>query len=329
MNNRNPSAPGRTRSLAVLMTVIVVFVLAFGVRQFLLGGRGGTATEHRLASEVEIETNQKEHKYSNHLVNQTSPYLLMHAHNPVNWYPWGKEAFEKAKKEDKPIFLSVGYSTCYWCQVMERESFTNTGVAEVMNKHFVCIKVDREQRPDIDEQYMLATQLITGRGGWPNSVWLTPDGKPWVAGTYWPKAQFLQILDRTSEQWWTRRKDIEQQAEQLSQAIRRIGAGGFRESEAVGTQLAPSLLDQAVGQYRQSYDRHNGGFGGAPKFPPHGGLTLLIGEYCRTGDKTLLPMITGTLDAIWLGGMHDHLGGGFHRYSTDAEWLAPHFEKML
>ncbi len=267
--------------------------------------------------------------FTNRLANESSPYLLMHAHNPVNWYPWGKEAFEKAEGEDKPVFLSVGYSTCYWCQVMERESFTNVGVAEVMNKHFVAIKVDREQRPDIDEQYMLATQLVTGRGGWPNSVWLTPDGKPWMAGTYWPREQFLGILDRAAEFWRTRREDIDQQADQLAEAIRRIGAAGFSGSEAVSAQLDPSLLSRAVDQYRRTYDEERGGFGGAPKFPPHGALGLLLVEYRRTGDKTLLPMISGTLDAIWLGGIHDHLGGGFHRYSTDAEWLVPHFEKML
>ncbi len=329
MNRERLSIKGPVLRLIALAAVVGVVGLALGVWRLLLEPRGEAGMEHSPSSETASGPGAAGSGAGNHLVNETSPYLLMHAHNPVDWYPWGKQAFEKAKKEDKPVFLSVGYSTCYWCQVMERESFTNLGVAEVMNKHFVSIKVDREQRPDIDEQYMLATQLMTGRGGWPNSVWLTPDGKPWMAGTYWPRAQFLRILDRTAELWRTRRKDAEQQAEELAEAIRQIGAASLSAEEALGTQLSPSLLDGAVDRYRISYDEKHGGFGGAPKFPPHGALGLLFAEYRRTGDQTLLPMITGTLDAMWLGGLHDHLGGGFHRYSTDAEWLVPHFEKML
>jgi len=262
---------------------------------------------------------------ANRLIRETSPYLLQHAHNPVDWFPWGGEALERAKRQDKPIFLSVGYSTCYWCHVMEQQSFQNAEVARVLNENFVAIKVDREERPDIDEHYMLATQLLTGRGGWPNSVWLTPDGSPWMAGTYFPLQQFIQILKRLSEMWKTRRPDVERQADQVSQAMRRAASAPAAQAGPVDE----SLVDGAISQLRHSYDPTNGGFGGAPKFPPHGSLALLIHEYRRSGDSELLEMITGTLDAMARGGIRDHLGGGFHRYSVDDHWLIPHFEKML
>jgi uncharacterized protein YyaL (SSP411 family) len=273
---------------------------------------------------------QEHHKYTNHLIRESSPYLLQHAHNPVNWYTWGPEALAKAKKEDKPIFLSIGYSTCYWCHVMEKQSFENEEVAEILNKYFIAIKVDREERPDIDEQYMLATQLMTGHGGWPNSVWLTPDGKPWMTGTYFPKEQFIQVLETLSGYWKNRRPEVEQQAEQLAQAIRQVasGSGMLRPDANVGS-LDQKLIDKAVAEYRQTFDDNHGGFNTAPKFPPHGVLDILVNEYRRTQDETMLRMITKTLDAMWLGGIHDHVGGGFHRYSTDSIWLLPHFEKML
>ena len=276
------------------------------------------------------ETPGEHHMYTNHLIHETSPYLLQHAHNPVNWYSWGPEALAKAKKEDKPIFLSIGYSTCYWCHVMEVESFENEEVAKILNEHFIAIKVDREERPDIDEQYMLATQLVTGQGGWPNSVWLTPDGRPWMAGTYFPKAQFIRILKTLSGNWKDRRKEVEQQADQLAQAIRRAGGGrGLLQSDSDAGPADQKLIDKAVTEYKRAFDEDRGGFSRAPKFPPHGVLRVLIHEYRRTGDETLLRMITRTLDGMWLGGMHDHVGGGFHRYSTDSVWLLPHFEKML
>ncbi len=276
------------------------------------------------------QTDGEHHKYTNHLIHETSPYLLQHAHNPVNWYSWGPEALAKAKKEDKPIFISIGYSTCYWCHVMEVESFENEEVAGILNEHFIAIKVDREERPDIDEQYMLATQLVTGRGGWPNSVWLTPDGRPWMAGTYFPKAQFIRILKTLSGYWKDRREEVEQQADQLAQAIRRVGGGrGFVQSSSVAGPADQKLIDNAVAEYKRAFDEDRGGFSRAPKFPPHGVLRVLIHEYRRTGDESLLRMITRTLDGMWLGGMHDHVGGGFHRYSTDRVWLLPHFEKML
>jgi len=264
----------------------------------------------------------------NRLVNETSPYLLQHAYNPVDWYPWGEEAFEKARREDKPLFLSVGYSTCYWCHVMEKESFEDEEVAERLNKHFVPIKVDREQRPDIDEQYMIATQLLTGRGGWPNSVWLTPDGRPWMAGTYFPKDRFMAVLQQLAIAWETRRDEVERNADRLAEAIAQIGAGEAASAEAAAS-LSPALVEDATKGFLERFDETNAGFGGPPKFPPHGILDFLMERYRTTGDEATLKPALRTLDAMWLGGIRDHVGGGFHRYSTDHKWLLPHFEKML
>lgn len=263
--------------------------------------------------------------HTNSLIDETSPYLRQHAHNPVNWYPWGEAAFAKAKQENKPIFLSVGYSTCYWCHVMEVESFEDPEVAAVLNEHFIAIKVDREERPDIDEQYMIATQLLTQRGGWPNSVWLTPAGKPWMAGTYFPKANFISVLEQLATIWETRRDEVDRQAESMVQAAARVSSPRF----STAVPLTEKLVDQAAKELVARFEPLHGGFGAAPKFPPHGTLQLLLEHYRRTKDPSLLPPITKTLDAMWLGGLHDHLGGGFHRYSTDDRWLLPHFEKML
>ncbi len=263
--------------------------------------------------------------HTNALIDETSPYLRQHAHNPVNWYPWGEAAFAKAKQENKPIFLSVGYSTCYWCHVMEVESFEDPEVAAVLNEHFIAIKVDREERPDIDEQYMIATQLLTQRGGWPNSVWLTPAGKPWMAGTYFPKANFISVLEQLATIWDTRRDEVDRQAESMVQAAARVSSPRF----STAVPLTAKLLDQAAKELVARFEPQHGGFGVAPKFPPHGTLQLLLEHYRRTEDPSLLTPIAKTLDAMWLGGLHDHLGGGFHRYSTDDRWLLPHFEKML
>ncbi len=268
----------------------------------------------------------------NRLIHENSPYLLQHARNPVDWYPWGEEAFGRARNEDKPIFLSIGYSTCHWCHVMERESFENETIAKILNEHFIPIKVDREERPDIDEIYMNATQIMTGSGGWPNSVWLTPDGRPWFAGTYFPpedrfgRRGFKKILLALAEYWATSREEVDQQAAQLSDAMQQFASGA---SEAGIGSLSRTPVEQAIAALRSSFDDKRGGFGGAPKFPPHGSLRLLLHEYKRTGDESLLEMVTLTLDAMAEGGIHDHVGGGFHRYSTDERWLLPHFEKML
>jgi len=262
----------------------------------------------------------------NRLVHESSPYLLQHARNPVDWHPWGDAAFDRAKREDKPVFLSVGYSTCHWCHVMERESFERDDVAAVLNKYFVCVKVDREERPEVDEIYMNATQVMTGRGGWPNSVWLLPDGRPWFAGTYFPRESFLKLLARLSDVWTTRRKDIEAQAAELTRVIGNIArtppADTGDDSDADPAALALEHL-------RSTFDAGNGGFGRAPKFPPHHSLRLLLHLYEKTGNADALAMATRTLDAMALGGIRDHVGGGFHRYATDAHWFLPHFEKML
>ena len=264
-------------------------------------------------------------RFTNHLINESSPYLLQHAHNPVQWYPWGQEALDRAVKENKPIFLSIGYSTCYWCHVMERESFEDENVAKLLNDNFIAIKVDREERPELDEQYMVATELINGRGGWPNSLWLTPDRKPFLAGTYFPKANFKQVLLQVAATWRAKPDAIKREANQLADEVRAAG----RQRPALGGPLDQRVIDQAVAEAIGSFDAARGGFGGAPKFPPHGRLQLLVEEYRRSGNKQLLGIVTRTLDAMADGGIHDQIGGGFHRYSTDASWFVPHFEKML
>ena len=263
----------------------------------------------------------------NRLIHEKSPYLLQHAHNPVDWHPWGDEAFACARKEGKPVFLSIGYSSCHWCHVMERESFESEETAALLNDRFVAIKVDREERPDIDDVYMTATQLFTGSGGWPNSVWLTPDRKPWYAGTYFSPSAFRTMLGRLSDIWRTRRAEVEQQAQQLADAIRDAAAESAGTPER--TLAGPEALPSAVQRLQRSFDAHNGGFGTAPKFPTHSQLRLLFACRRRTRDPSALEMITRTLDAMNRGGIHDHVGGGFHRYSTDGEWFLPHFEKML
>ncbi len=267
-----------------------------------------------------------QHRYTNALINSTSPYLLQHAHNPVNWLPWGPEAFERAKRENKPIFVSIGYSTCYWCHVMERESFENEQVAAVLNEHFIAVKVDREQRPDIDEQLMLATQLMNGRGGWPNSVWLTTDGRPWMTGTYFPREQFISALEQLVKFWKDKPDLVDKQAQSLADAIREASKIALPK-ESVTPDASP--LTGAMAELNQIFDARHGGFGKRPKFPPHGALRLLALAARESESERALKMLSRTLDGIWYGGMHDHIGGGFHRYSTDERWLLPHFEKML
>jgi uncharacterized protein YyaL (SSP411 family) len=269
------------------------------------------------------------YKYTNRLARESSPYLLQHAHNPVDWYPWADEAFETATKQDKPIFLSIGYSTCHWCHVMERESFEDEHIAEIMNEHFVSIKVDREQRPDIDEIYMNAVVMMTGSGGWPLSVFLTPEGKPFFGGTYFPPGDaygrpgFKRVLLSIAEAWKNRRRDLIGSAAKMSEVLQTsTGLTGK-------TNLSPEILDAAFVNFRESFDAVNGGFGTAPKFPQPTNLSMLLNYWHRTADNQALEMVEKTLDAMADGGIYDHIGGGFHRYSTDAKWLVPHFEKML
>jgi hypothetical protein len=272
-------------------------------------------------------------KEFNRLVHEKSPYLLQHARNPVDWYPWGPAAFAKAKKEGKPIFLSVGYSTCHWCHVMERESFESDPVAKILNEFYVSIKVDREERPDIDQIYMTATQVLAGQGGWPNSLWLTPDGKPWYAGTYFPpndkfgRPGFKKILTQLAKAWKAQNAEILKRSGEIAARIKRYTSGQNRKT--VSGDISYRLLENATGVMAMTFDPRMGGFGRAPKFPPHSNLQLLLSEYKRTKSARLLHMATFTLDAMARGGIHDHVGGGFHRYATDPIWLLPHFEKML
>src|SRR4051812_16343439 len=269
----------------------------------------------------------------NRLAREQSPYLLQHQWNPVDWYPWGPEAFEKARNESRPVFLSIGYSSCHWCHVMEHESFESESIARLLNEKFVSIKVDREERPDVDEIYMRAVQLLTGSGGWPMSVFLTPDQKPFWGGTYFPpddregRPGFASILGALAETWSGKRAEVESAADRLASALRQMEGG--RQFVATGP-LGPEITERALEELSQTYDRHHGGFGGAPKFPPHGALELLLHATTPKGSRPDLEAIArGTLDGMALGGIRDQIGGGFHRYSTDAIWLLPHFEKML
>ncbi|KRT55053.1 thioredoxin domain-containing protein [endosymbiont of Ridgeia piscesae] len=263
-------------------------------------------------------------RYLNRLILEDSPYLLQHAHNPVDWYPWGEAAFAKAKRENKPIFLSIGYSTCHWCHVMERESFENESIARFLNKHFVAIKVDRESHPDIDETYMTAVMLMTGSGGWPMSSLLTPDGKPFFGGTYFPPQQFASVLQQIQAIWEERPEDARQQAERVAKAVEAANSQRGK-AKALDSQAA----DKAVAQMLRSFDELQGGFSQAPKFPHEPWLFLLLDQLQRQPHPEALQALEVTLDAMARGGIYDQAGGGFHRYSTDNEWLVPHFEKML
>lgn len=263
----------------------------------------------------------------NHLKNETSPYLLQHVENPVDWYPWGNEAFDKAAAEDKPIFLSIGYSTCHWCHVMAHESFEDSIVADILNKHFVSIKVDKEERPDIDSIYMRVCQAFTGSGGWPTSIVMTPEKKPFFAGTYFPKLEkygqmgFVDLLNIIKEKWQTERKALVESAEEMIAALN-------KQESAVG-EKEDKLIETALLIYKHSFDKQYGGFGDAPKFPTPHNLLFLMEYYERSNDKQSLHMATETLRQMYRGGIYDHIGGGFCRYSTDRYFLAPHFEKML
>jgi len=272
----------------------------------------------------------------NRLASEFSPYLLQHAKNPVDWYAWGEEAFIKARDETKPIFLSIGYSTCHWCHVMEEESFKNNDVADLLNKHFVSIKVDREERPDVDRVYMSFVQAMTGSGGWPMSVWLTWDLKPFFGGTYFPPTSrlgrpgFTEILKEVVRLWNEDRSKLVGSADTMLDRLRQLnGANPKNEDEQVGVVADVEVLSDGVEQFIQAFDSTNGGFGSAPKFPRPAELFFLLREYARAGNQQSLDMVVHTLHAMSQGGMRDHLGGGFHRYSVDAEWRMPHFEKML
>jgi uncharacterized protein len=266
----------------------------------------------------------------NRLARERSPYLLQHAENPVDWFAWTGEAFDKARSENKPIFLSIGYSTCHWCHVMERESFENADVARVLNDHFVSIKVDREERPDVDRVYMTFVQATTGSGGWPMSVWLTPELKPFYGGTYFPPSSkwgrpgFVDILQEIARVWRVEHVKVLESAEAVVAQLR-----SGEKPHASWTTPGAAALERTVAQFRQSFDQRNGGFGDAPKFPRPSELLFLLREHARTGDREAVAIVQATLHAMARGGMRDHVGGGFHRYSVDAGWRVPHFEKML
>ncbi len=263
-------------------------------------------------------------RYLNRLILETSPYLLQHAHNPVDWHSWGDEAFELAAAEDRPVFLSIGYSTCHWCHVMERESFDHPEVARRMNEMFVCIKVDREQRPDVDDIYMTAVQVTRQQGGWPMSSFLLPDRRPFFGATYFPPRQFVDVMQQVDLAWRERRADLEAAAERITDLVRQLV-----DARGASSRLGREAVDQAVDWLVAQTDRALGGFGGAPKFPNETNLILMLEHALRTGDRAPLDAALVSLRAMAQGGIHDQVGGGFHRYSVDSRWLVPHFEKML
>jgi uncharacterized protein YyaL (SSP411 family) len=265
------------------------------------------------------------YRYTNRLVHAKSPYLLLHAHNPVDWYPWGIDAFEKARRQNKPIFLSIGYFTCHWCHVMERESYSDSGVADILNQHFISIKVDREERPDIDRLYIAYVEATTGSAGWPLNLLLTPEGNPFFGGTYFQPDQLKSVLQQAAESWNEDHESMTEAARRSAQQLIQIVSPQL----FVPDDLQPAILDQVYKKIASNYDSANGGFGGAPKFPMPVTLRFLLRYYARTGQRESLDMTLNTLRAIERGGIHDQLGGGFHRYATDASWLVPHFEKML
>ncbi len=265
----------------------------------------------------------------NRLVHEKSPYLLQHARNPVDWFPWGAEAFERAAAEDKPVFLSIGYSTCHWCHVMEHESFEDEEVAALMNANFVCIKVDREERPDLDQVYMTVTQQLTGSGGWPMTVLLTPEKRPFYAGTYFPKSGrfgrpgMMELVPALANAWQNRREEVLKNAETITSELARASGG------SPGVKPTAATLDLCYAELVSRYDPERGGFGRAPKFPTPHNLRFLLRYHARSGEEQALTMVEATLREMRRGGIWDHVGFGFHRYSTDREWLLPHFEKML
>ena len=278
---------------------------------------------------MSVKDYEKIGKQPNRLIHEKSPYLLQHAYNPVNWYPWGAEAFERARKEDKPIFLSIGYSTCHWCHVMERESFEDHEVAKFMNEAFVSIKVDREERPDLDHIYMTACQILTGSGGWPLTIIMTPDKRPFFAATYIPKETrfgrmgMMDLIPRVRQVWKERRDDVLNSADKILAALKTV------EKEPLGEEPDSSTLDKAYEELAGRFDESFGGFGKAPKFPTPHNFFYMLRYWKRTGSQKALEMVEKTLLEMRQGGIYDHVGFGFHRYSTDQEWLVPHFEKML
>lgn len=319
-----------------LLSIFTCSVYFLPVRSFILAifMKGCVFNTMDANNNKILSTPQQEAKLShqgkpNRLIHEKSPYLLQHAYNPVDWYPWGEEAFQKAIKENKPIFLSIGYSTCHWCHVMESESFEDEEVAKILNENFVSIKVDREERPDIDHIYMAVCQAMTGNGGWPLNIFMTRERKPFFAGTYFPKTErygnpgFIAILKQISNLWKTNPESVLTSSEQVTKVIQSMA------TTTPGERLTEETLKHAYEQLREAFDYIYGGFGSSPKFPTPHNYTFLLRWWKRGNDPTALEMVEKTLERMGRGGMYDQLGGGFHRYSTDEYWLVPHFEKML
>ena len=316
-----PEPPTRLHQLreGLIAACLVVALIAVGWKMQQSAARAQ-------ARHAALQTPTESRQPANHLAGSTSPYLLQHAHNPVDWYPWGTEALELAKRENRPIFLSVGYSACHWCHVMERRDFENEEISKVLNQNFICIKVDREERPDIDSQYMTALQMMTGSGGWPMSVWLTPDLKPFYGGTYYPPEDFKPLLQKIAALWSTDPAKVRIAADNVSLGMKQAMEATTRKTSAA---IPTDSLIRATASYLNDFDRTNGGFGTKPKFPDAPRLRFLLEQVRRNHDPQILALLTRTLDGMAHGGIYDQLGGGFHRYSTDAKWLVPHFEKML
>jgi uncharacterized protein YyaL (SSP411 family) len=305
-----------------------LFVFALIAALFPLMAFSTSLTNKKNLIEVQVQKRITAGETPNRLIHEQSPYLLQHAFNPVEWYPWGEEAFAKARAEDKPVFLSIGYSTCHWCHVMAHESFENREIADIMNRWFISIKVDREERPDLDQMYMAATQAMTGSGGWPMSVFLLPDGSPFYAGTYFPprsvfnRPGFGEVLTSIHKAWTEKRSDLHESARQLVATLQTM-----RDTEP--SAIRDNISTVAVDILEKSFDPGDGGFGQAPKFPRPVVFSFLFAHFKTTGDYTAKHMVLHTLRKMAAGGMYDQLGGGFHRYSVDDKWLVPHFEKML
>src|SRR6204780_4290418 len=268
-------------------------------------------------------------RFMNRLKSATSPYLLQHADNPVDWWPWSEEAFAEARRRDVPVFLSVGYAACHWCHVMAHESFEGPSVAAVVNDSVVAIKVDREERPDIDAVYMSATQAMTGQGGWPMTVFMTAEGEPFYCGTYFPRAQFVQLVTAVSDSWTKNKARISSESARISAALAENASALSGLGGAAGELHLDEVTDTAVAGLASGFDEANGGFGGAPKFPPSMALEFLLRHHERAGGAAALSIAGATCEAMARGGIYDQLGGGFARYSVDASWTVPHFEKML
>ncbi len=323
----NECQPRRGRWIRSTLKQHATVTLSYVIATIFIAMMGSSGASAGDAQEGRSTVSEVKHKHTNQLIHATSPYLLQHAHNPVDWNEWGPEALEKAKREDKPIFLSIGYSACHWCHVMEHESFEREDVAAILNAHFVSIKVDREERPDIDEIYMQATVAITGRGGWPMSVFLASDGTPFHAGTYFPRQQFMKILNSIAGTWETDREQLTRQGSQMRKHLLE-----WATQPKGGTAVIPEHLVADTGALLLRYfDTVEGGMrgNGTNKFPPSMAMDLMLRSYQRTGDPELLDAVDLTLRKMALGGIYDHLGGGICRYSTDPKWLVPHFEKML